>query len=122
LVRVAGLARPEVERCAVDRVDVVAVVKARCPTGDGQALVGRVVEAMGEVSMGASEAQEEDLLRVAAGATIVHEQRGGRVSAIVKGKAAVEVDQAAGQKSVQSSRGHTDSCPEGRWPRCRRVG
>jgi hypothetical protein len=58
LVVVPGRARPHVQRRAVDRVDVVAVVDARRPTGDGESLVGGVVEAGAEVSMRASEAEE----------------------------------------------------------------
>jgi hypothetical protein len=45
LVRVAGLARQELERRRVVRRDVVAEVEAGRAAGDGEALVGGVVEA-----------------------------------------------------------------------------
>jgi hypothetical protein len=45
LVGVAGLAGQELERRRVVRRDVVAEVEARRAAGDGEALVGRVVEA-----------------------------------------------------------------------------
>jgi hypothetical protein len=55
LVVVAVRTRAEVERRAVDRIDVVTVVEARRPARDGEALVGCVVEAAGAASQGAVE-------------------------------------------------------------------